>query len=188
MKYITATIMFLILSGNILAANTTQKQFPPRPPWQPSFSISPEQVLERMVYYLDDKVDIAVFENGTVVILPDGLALPEAQKYAYQTLSNIYSAHPDFKPSTMDDGNIVISYNYPAYNVVINSFAEKHFDIIEKKHLDALTTSEVLITPLGKNKSNPFSMKALYGRTFMFMDAQNPKIIKIYRHKTTENQ
>lgn len=31
-------------------------------------------------------------------------------------------------------------------------------------------------------------MKALYGRTFMFMDAQNPQVVTVYRHPVREAQ
>ena len=88
------------------------------------------------------------------------------------------------KPMNMDDGNILIEYNEPAFNVVINDFANKHLTSIKRNHLSGLTESEVLITPLGPNKFDEFGMKALYGRTFMFMDAQDPQIIKIYRNKS----
>ncbi|MBL4774129.1 MAG: hypothetical protein JKX98_11245, partial [Alcanivoracaceae bacterium] len=80
---------------------------------------------------------------------------------------------------------ILVQYNHPAFNVVINTFTNNHMVTIKKRHLDALATSEVLITSLGSNVFDEFGMKALYGRTFMFMDAQNPKIVKIYRHKSS---
>ena len=49
---------------------------------------------------------------------------------------------------------------------------------------DALATSEVLITPLGPSKFDDFGKKALFGRCFMFMDAQDPKVVKIVRKAT----
>ncbi|MCP4356316.1 MAG: hypothetical protein GY793_11980 [Proteobacteria bacterium] len=176
-------IFFIIgLLGFSAQASEPTKQFPPVPKWQPSFSVTVDEVLERVVYYSNNGKDIVMFKNGTAVIVPDNLTDKEVKAYALKTLSEILNYHPDMNPLNMDDGNILIQYNHPACNVVINEFANKHFELIKKNHLDALATSEVLNTPLGPNKFDEFSMKALYGRTFMFMDAQAPEIVKIYRH------
>ncbi len=181
------TFLAALIGLNSQAAEP-EKQFPPVPEWQPDFSVSVEQVLERMMYYFDNGKDIAVFSNGTAVILPENLNDSEAKEFALKTLSDIYNFHPDMSPLHMDDGNILVQYNHPAFNVVINSFANKHIDTIKKHHLDALARSEVLITPLGNNVFDEFSMKALYGRTFMFMDAQKPEIVLIHRYKTSSDQ
>ena len=178
------TLLATLIGLNTQAAEQ-EGQFPPVPKWQPDFSISVDQVLERMVYYFDDGKDIVIFENGTAVVLSDSLNDAEAEEFALKTLSDIYNYHPDMNPINMDDGNILVQYNHPAFNVVINSFANNHMVTIKKRHLDALATSEVLITSLGNNVFDEFGMKVLYGRTFMFMDAQNPKIVKIYRHKSS---
>jgi hypothetical protein len=163
------------------------KQFPPVPKWKPEFSAPVNDQLERMIYYTDNGKDIAVFKHGTIVILQDGLNDTEAVEYAKKVLSEIYNYHPDMNPVNMDDGNILVQYNHPAYNVVISEFANKHLANTKKNHLDALATDEVLITPMGSNKFDEFGMKALYGRTFMFMDAQSPKIVQIYRPKSSIN-
>lgn len=85
-------------------------------------------------------------------------------------------------PAPMDDGNILVSYNHLAVNVVLSAVAKNHWDEIEKRHLDGLTPDEVLITPLGQNKFDDFGKQALLGRAYMFMDAQNPEIIRLVRH------
>ena len=81
----------------------------------------------------------------------------------------------------MKDGNITVQYNHPAINVVLKDVAEKHWPVIDRNHQDALATSEVLITPLGSNTFDDFGKKALFGRCFMFMDAQAPEVIRIVR-------
>lgn len=43
---------------------------------------------------------------------------------------------------------------------------------------------EVLITPLGPNVFDDFGKMALFGRCFMFMDAQDPKVVRIERKGT----
>ena len=48
--------------------------FPPVPVWQPSFKQPLDRMIDRMKYYTDRKRDFAVFENGTCVILEDGLS------------------------------------------------------------------------------------------------------------------
>ena len=155
---------------------------PPVPKWKPEFSATLDAQLERMIFYTNQSKDLAIFKNGTLVVLEDGLSDKEAKTYAFEILSKIYNFHPDMNPIQMKDGNIMVQYNHPAYNIVINDFVENHMKVIEVKHLDALAESEVLITPLGNNKFDTFGMKSLYGRTFMFMDAQEPEIVKIHRH------
>jgi hypothetical protein len=176
--------IFLFLISIFTCSHRKEKTgtFPPIPKWEPEFSISNETVLERIRYYFDEKKDIVIFKNGTAVIIEDGLSESDAKKQALSILSKIINYHPDMNPLKMDDNNILVQYNHPAYNVVIYDFAKMHLKEIQAKHLDALATDEVLITPLGQNKFDEFEMMALYGRTFMFMDAKKPIIIKIYRH------
>ena len=135
-----------------------------------------------MLYYTDRKRDLALFANGTCVVLPDGLSDEQAGAYAKDVLSKIFNYHPDMNPTPMDDGNILVQYNHPAVNVVLSDFAAEHWLEIDRNHQRALATSEVLITPLGQNVFDEFGKKALFGRCFMFMDAQQPVITKIVRH------
>lgn len=185
MKKLLIMLSVLLGLGDV-AASETKNTFPPVPQWKPNFFAPADQILERMVYYTDNNRDIVLFKNGTSVVLPEGLSDVEADKFALGVLSKIYNYHPDMNPVLMDDGNILVQYNHPAYNVVINGFAEKHMEAIRKHHMEALATSEVLITSLGPNKFDDFAMKALYGRTFMFIDAKNPQIVRLYRHASNK--
>lgn len=188
MKYVKAASVILLLASLITQSGASAtNRFPPVPEWQPEFAITNEEVLERMVYYFDDRADMVIFSHGTAVILPDGLDDSDANDFALRTLTEIFNSHPDMKPLDMEDGNILISYNLPAYNVVIDEFANTHIETIRARHLDALATDEAIITSEGVNKFNEFGMKALYGRTFMFMDAQDQLIVRIYRRKSLEN-
>lgn len=83
----------------------------------------------------------------------------------------------------MDDGNILVRYNHPGVNVVLSDIARAHWQEIEQRHLDGLTPDEVLITPLGQNKFDDFGKQALLGRAYMFMDAEQPEIVEIRRHR-----
>lgn len=158
-----------------------KKKFPPVPDWQPSIRQPLERIIDRLRYYTDSKRDFAVFENGTCAILPDGLTEQEAQDVAKDIVTKIFHFHPDMNPRNMDDGNVLVQYNHPAVNIVLNDIAQKHWGEIEKNHQKALATDEVLITPLGNNIFDEFGKKALFGRCFMFMDAQHPKVVKIVR-------
>jgi hypothetical protein len=155
--------------------------FPPTPLWKPEFRSSDEDIIGRMKYYTDGKNDLAIFKNGTVVVLDDNLSDEAAITSAMKVLSDIFNYHPDMNPTNMDDGNILVRYNHPAFNVVINKFVNDHIQVIREHHMDALAAHEVLMTPIGPNKFDDFGMKSLYGRCFIFMDAQNPVVTKIYR-------
>lgn len=157
------------------------KMFPPVPKWRPSFSQPIDRIEERFGYYFDRGRDFAILENGTCVLTEAGLSDDAAAKAAIQTLSLIYNYHPDMKPSDMDDGNVLVSYNHPAFNVVLSDVAKAHWQEIETRHQDGLATDEVLITPLGQNVFDELGKKALLGRCYMFMDAQAPKVIRIKR-------
>jgi len=84
-------------------------------------------------------------------------------------------------PMNMDDGNILVQYNHPAVNVVLEQHVQEHWNLIDENHQRALATDVVLMTPPGSNVFDDFGKKALFGRCFMFMDAQDPKVIKIVR-------
>lgn len=157
-------------------------QLPPVPDWKPSIRQPIDRIVERMLHYTDGKRDLALFQNGTCVLLPDGLSDAEAEAFAKETLAKIFNYHPDMNPMPMKDGNVLVRYNHPAVNVVLSDVATEHWREIHKNHQGALATSEVLITPLGQNVFDEFGKKALFGRCFMFMDAQQPVVTRIVRH------
>jgi hypothetical protein len=157
------------------------KQFPPVPDWQPSISQPLDRIVDRLKYYTNGACDIAVFKNGTCVVLDDGLSDEDAEKFAKEVLAKIFNYHPDMNPTNMDDGNTLVRYNHPAVNIVLSDFAKKHWAEIDSNHQRALATDEVLITPQGSNVFDDLGKKALFGRCFMFMDAQNPEVVQIER-------
>jgi hypothetical protein len=155
--------------------------FPPVPAWRPSFSQPRAQIIDRIGYYSDRKRDFCVLRHGTCVILEAGLSDDSARAFSLKVLSDILNYHPDMHPAPMDDGNILVRYNHPAMNVVLADIARQYWDEIERRHLEGLTESEVLMTPLGPNKFDAFGKQALLGRAYMFMDAQTPEIVAINR-------
>lgn len=178
------TILLGCLASGATAFNSkAQTAFPPVPTWRPSFQQPLERVIDRFAYYMDLKHDFAVFENGTCAVVDNGLPEQDANASALETLSQIFNYHPDMNPAPMDDGNVLVRYNHPAFNVVLTDITLAHWAEIEKRHQDGLTPDEVLITPLGNNVFDDFGKKALLGRCYMFMDAIAPKIVHIERHK-----
>jgi hypothetical protein len=154
---------------------------PPVPEWRPAIVQPLDRIIDRCAYYTNGQRDFAVFENGTCAFLPDGLSNEEAVTTAKGILDEIFHCHPDMRPAPMDDGNILIRYNQPAANVVLRDIVEANWSEIQANHLKALARAEVLITPFGPNKFDAFGMAALFGRCYMFMDAQSPKIVRIVR-------
>jgi len=157
------------------------KDFPPVPEWRPSIVQPLEKIIDRFSYYTDGQRDFAVFANGTCAVVPGGLPDDAAKAAARQILDKIFHYHPDMHPREMDDGNILVRYNEPAANVVLRDVVEANWAEIEKHHLEALARAEVLMTPLGPNKFDAFGIAALFGRCYMFMDAQKPKVVRIVR-------
>ena len=167
--------------GRGRAQTAPKKAFPPIPAWRPSFAPPLDRIVDRITYYYDGKADFVVFRNGTCVILDAGLSDADARTFGFKVLADIFGFHPDMNPANMDDGNLLVRYNHPAVNVVIRELAMPHWDEIEKRHLDGLATDEVLITPLGPNKFDETGKLALLGRAYMFMDAEQPEIVRIVR-------
>lgn len=154
---------------------------PPVPAWKPKIEQAREQIAERVKYYTHQTRDFAIFQHGTIAILPNGLDKQAAEKHAKEALQKVFHAHPDMHPLPMDDGNLLIQYNHDVANVVLASVVQSNMDEIDSRHLDALAAHEVLITPLGQNKFDAFGKNALFGRCYMFMDAQAPMVVSIER-------
>ena len=154
---------------------------PPVPEWRPDIPQPLDRIIDRFAYYTDGKKDFAVFANGTCAVIPEGLSDADAATAATEILMEIFHYHPDMSPRPMDDGNILVLYNHPAANVVLRDIVEANWDAIDRNHQKALATSEVLMTPLGSNVFDEFGKAALFGRCFMFMDAQDPKVVRIVR-------
>ena len=163
-----------------------EDSFPPVPEWEPEIEVPIDQIIDRFAYYTDGGKEFVVFKHGTCAIVSDGLSDAEVVEEAKGILSQIFNYHPDMNPQNMDDGNILISYNHPAYNVVLDSITTKHMSIIEQNHQKALARAEVLITPQGNNKFDEFGMKALFGRCYFFMDAKNPAVSRVVRKTNSE--
>jgi hypothetical protein len=159
-------------------------RFPPVPTWRPSFTEPIERVVERFRYYTDQAKSFVVFENGTCALVIDKISDESAAEAAIKILSDIINYHPDMTPHNMDDGNILVGYKQPAFNVVLADIAQAHWTEINARHKDALTPDEVLITPLGPNVFDDFGKKALLGRCYMFMDAQNPRVLRVERARS----
>jgi len=155
--------------------------FPPVPKWRPPFAQPLDDIAERAAFYTNRQRDLVVFRHGTCVLVPNGLTDEQAAFAAKEVLSKIFRFHPDMNPVAMKDGNMTVQYNHPALNVVLERVVKEHWTEIDRNHLDALTTSEVLLTPLGPNKFDDFGKRALFGRCFMFMDAQDPIVERIVR-------
>jgi len=168
------------------AQANSDDSFPPVPEWEPDIEVPIDQIVDRFAYYTDGGKDFVVFTHGTCAIVSDGLSDTEAAEEAMGIVSQIFNYHPDMNPRNMDDGNILISYNHPAYNVVIDSITTEHMATIEQNHQKALARAEVLITPQGNNKFDEFGMKALFGRCYFFMDAKNPVVSRVVRKTNSE--
>lgn len=162
-------------------------QFPPVPKWRPAIVQPIERIIDRMRYYTDGATDFAVFKNGTCVLLEEGLSMEEAEAFALKVLNRIFNEHPDMSPVRMDDGNILVQYNHPAVNVVLEEVVAENWAEIDLQHQNAIATDEVLSTPLGPNTFDDFGKKSLFGRCFMFMDAQDPHVVTIERKTTSHH-
>lgn len=161
------------------------EQFPPVPAWRPTIILPIDRIVDRFQYYTDGKNDFVVLKHGTCVIVSDGLTDDEARKEALGTIDKIFNYHLDMDPAPMDDGNILVRYNHPAFNIALDDIAKENWATIDARHQDALATHEVLITPLGSNKFDEFGKKALWGRCYFFMDAQSPEVARIVRKTDT---
>ena len=189
-RTIVITIIFVmalfskVFGGEKLEDKT--KDFPPVPAWQPDIPVPLNKIIDRFRYYTDNKKDFVVLKYGTCVLVSDGLTEEQAKKEALETVSKIFNYHPDMNPKSMDDGNILISYNHPAYTVVLEEVTKQHMDSIRTNHLKALARDEMLITPAGPNKFDDFGMKALFGRCYFFMDAKMPEVVSVIRKTISE--
>lgn len=163
-------------------AKPPAKRFPPVPDWQPQIIQPCDALIERLRFYTNDGSDFVVFRHGTMAILPRGLDDTQAAARALEALQQVYCAHPDMNPLSMKDGNILIQYSHDVLNIVLAEVAAANWGEIDARHLEALASDEVLMTPAGPNRFDDFGKKALFGRCYMFMDAQAPEVLEIVRH------
>lgn len=153
--------------------------FPPTPKWQPNLPIDIDLIYEKAKYYTDEKLQFAIFQNGTVTFFSN--RVDNIENSAKSSLDKIYNFHPDFKPLTMDDGNYLIEYSQPAFTIVFKDEIETHWNYIEENHQDGICREEVLINAQGQhNVFDSVGKICLFGRAKMFMDAQAPKVVKTF--------
>ncbi len=81
----------------------------------------------------------------------------------------------------MDDGNYLIEYLHQAFSIVFKSEIEQYWDDIEARHMDGLCRAEVLINSQGQaNVFDKTGKICLFGRTKLFMDAQDPVVVRTF--------
>jgi hypothetical protein len=159
--------------------NKKKLDFPPKPKWKPNLPINIDLIFEKAKYYTNSKLQFAIFQNGTVAFFSHNV--DSIENCAKESLDKIYNSHPDFNPLTMDDGNYLIEYSQPAFTIVFKDEIENHWDYIEKNHLDGICKDEVLLNVDGQpNVFDKIGKLSLFGRTKMFLDAQNPKVVRIF--------
>ncbi len=169
-------------SGGVQSPKATQDadDFPPKPKWKPTVPVDIPRTVQTFAYYTDRKRTFAVFTHGTCVLLPEGST--DGEKDAKEILDKVYHYHPDFNPQAMDDGHFMISYSQPAYSVVFKEELETHRDYIDRNHLDGVVRAEVLLNAKGEpNKFDDRGKVGLFGRARMFLDAQAPVVVQIWR-------
>lgn len=153
--------------------------FPPRPKWRPNLPVDIEAIYDKARFYTGDKLQLAILQNGTVVFFADRVI--DIAQSALNTIDRIYNAHPDFKPISMDDGNYLVEYSQPAFTIVFKSEIDTHWSYIEENHQDGVCPAEVLIDSAGQhNVFDRVGKICLFGRAQMFMDAQSPKVVRMF--------
>jgi len=168
-------------TGNTQQTSIMQvdEDFPPKPKWKPNLPVNIELIYEKARYYTDDKLQFAVFKNGTVTFFSS--QVDNIDDSAKASLDKIYNSHVDFKPITMDDGNYLIEYSQPAFTIVFRDEIDNNWDYIDKNHQDGICRAEVLINAQGQqNVFDSIGKICLFGRAKMFMDAQDPKVVKTF--------
>ena len=156
-----------------------KKQFPPVPQWRPNTPIDINKIENTAKFYLDSKLQFAIFKFGTVVLLPK--QVDDIESEAKNTLNEIYNFHADFKPMLMDDGNYLIEYSKPAFTIVFKDEIADYWNYIDENHMQGVCTDEVLLN--AQRKPNSFDKTGkicLFGRAKMFMDAQDPLVVKTF--------
>lgn len=163
-----------------LGSGKLPDDFPPKPKWKPNVPVDIERTIQTFAYYSDKKKAFAVFQNGTCVLIPDGSSNLESA--AKEILNKVYNYHPDFNPQSMDDGNFMVGYSQPAYSIVFKDEFEKNRDYIDQNHLDGVVRAEVLLNANREpNKFDDTGKIGLFARSRMFLDAQNPVVVKIWK-------
>jgi hypothetical protein len=153
--------------------------FPPKPKWKPNLPIDIELIYNATKYYTGDKLQFAIFGNGTVAYFPE--RVNNIEESARIVLDKIYNFHPDFNPKIMDDGNYIIEYSQTAFTIVFKDEIDKNWKYIDNNHQDGVCRDEVLIDGQGRhNKFDKVGKICLFGRAKMFLDAQTPKVIKTF--------
>ncbi|MBK9246801.1 MAG: hypothetical protein IPM69_01485 [Ignavibacteria bacterium] len=138
-----------ISQADTKAKNTNDKDFPPKPKWRPNLLTDIDLIYQKAKYYTGDKLQFAIFQNGTVTFFAN--KVDNIEDSAKATLDKIYNFHPDFKPMAMDDGNYLVEYSQPAFTIVFKDEIDNHWDYIQTNHQDGVCRDEVLINSQGQH-------------------------------------
>jgi hypothetical protein len=160
----------------------SKPSFPPVPTWKPSIPVDIARTVQTFARYTNRKRSFVVFEHGTCVVVPDAPQSIELE--AKNILDRVYKFHPDFNPQAMDDGHFSVSYSQPAFSIVFADEFEANRQYIEDHHLDGVVADEVLLLDGKPNRFDDRGKVGLFARARMFMDAQAPRVVHVWRPPT----
>lgn len=153
----------------------------PRPAWKPSVVQPLDRLAARFKPFVKLGRDFVVFKHGTCAVVEPQLPEAVAHERARVILDRTVNQPPDMRPTELPGGDVLILYNQPAATVVLDDIARAHWLHIENRHKSALLPDEVLIMPAGPNVFDSFAKKVLFGRCFLYMDAEAMEVDRLVR-------
>jgi hypothetical protein len=152
-----------------------------RPPWKPAIVQPLDRLENRFREVVKGGKDFVLFSHGTCAVVEAGMPEAVAYEAAKTILERTVHQHVDVRPTELTGGDILIRYNQPAANLVLDDIARANLLQIDAKHMSALVPEEVLIMPAGPNKFDTFAKRVLFGRCYLFMDAETLEVDRVVR-------
>jgi hypothetical protein len=157
------------------------------------YSIDIEKTAKTLDYYLNGKSSFIILKYGTLIGIYDHQNPIDAQRIVAERFQSLFQKDVGFNPFPMDDSNWLVEYLHPnqpnhKYNVVSIIFHEevlRYKQEIDHSYLNYIAGDELFLDKDGQPK--PFDERGkvgLFARARLFMDARDPKIIKIWNPQT----
>ena len=151
----------------------------PIPVWRPNTPNDINRIMDTAKGYANSKYQMAVFKYGTVVSFLSPVVDIEAEDK--KKLELVYETNAKYHPVKMADGNFTIQYSKAALTIVFKDEIKEYWPYIEKNFLAGICKDEAALHSKGRrNVIDQVGKIYLFSRAKMFMDAQDPKVVKIF--------
>ena len=143
----------------------------PQIKWRPTPHVTPDALIEAMLFYASDRGNFRIYENGTVLFIK---AENDNDTNAHRCLEEL-AFIPDFRVVPMKNGNYMVSPHSVSAALILAEELDQQLQDLKQNQNDAIYPGESFL------QADANLPVGLVGRAKIYRDALEKKLV--YHHQ-----